>query len=56
MKAKAADFFITSVVALEKATLLCMIVSDTSIGMITPPQALSPRICPGAESRVDCLK
>jgi hypothetical protein len=48
MKAKAADFFVTSVAALEEAEILCTVFSDTCTGTIIPPQAPLQRICPGA--------
>jgi hypothetical protein len=48
MKAKAAEFFVTSVAALEEAEILCTVFSDTDTGMIIPSQAPLQRICPSA--------
>jgi hypothetical protein len=47
MKGKSADFFYTSVAALEVAKLLCTVVLYTGTGTIIPPQAPVPRICTG---------
>jgi hypothetical protein len=47
MKAKAADFFETSVAALEEAQILCTVFSDIGTGTIIPPQSLLQRIFPG---------
>jgi hypothetical protein len=56
MKAKVADFFVTSVEALEEAEILCTVFSDTGTGTIILPQASLKQICPGALSRPDGLR
>jgi hypothetical protein len=48
MKAKAADFFVTSVAGFEEAEILCTVFSDTGTGTIFLPQAPLQRICPAA--------
>ncbi len=44
MKGKSADFFKTSVAALEEVELLCTVVLDTGTGTIISPQAPVPHI------------
>jgi uncharacterized protein (DUF1919 family) len=55
-KGKIGRFFMTSVVALEDAELLCTVVSDTCTGTIIPSQLPLPRTCPGTWGRPDSLK